>query len=82
MLFAFFATYLSCFIHAPHAPMQTVGMAKDLVAEVPKAKEMFDRASEILGYDLLKVGDAQLMGDTRNIMTRACWSTPRKCALL
>lgn len=31
-------------------------MAKDLVAEVPKAKEMFDRASEILGYDLLKVG--------------------------
>jgi [acyl-carrier-protein] S-malonyltransferase len=30
-------------------------MAKDLVAEVPKAKEMFDRASEILGYDLLKV---------------------------
>ncbi len=30
-------------------------MAKDLVAEVPKAKELFDKASEILGYDLLKV---------------------------
>jgi hypothetical protein len=30
-------------------------MAKDLVAEVPAAKELFDKASEILGYDLLKV---------------------------
>jgi malonyl CoA-acyl carrier protein transacylase len=34
---------------------QTVGMAKDLVESVPKAKEYFDKASEILGYDLLKV---------------------------
>jgi [acyl-carrier-protein] S-malonyltransferase len=31
-------------------------MAKDLVAEVPAAKAMFDKASEILGYDLLQVG--------------------------
>ena len=40
----------------PGQGAQTVGMAKDLVAEVPKAKELFDKASEILGYDLLKVG--------------------------
>lgn len=32
-----------------------VGMAKDLVAEVPAAKALFDKASEILGYDLLQV---------------------------
>lgn len=30
--------------------------AQDLVAEVPAAKELFDKAADILGYDLLKVG--------------------------
>ena len=30
-------------------------MAKDVVAEVPAAKDLFDRASDILGYDLLQV---------------------------
>eukprot|EP00955_Chlamydomonas_euryale_P065380 359219-Chlamydomonas_euryale.AAC.17 len=40
----------------PGQGAQTVGMAKDLVAEVPAAKELFDKASEILGYDLLQVG--------------------------
>eukprot|EP00199_Chlamydomonas_sp_CCMP681_P001930 CAMPEP_0119106276 /NCGR_PEP_ID=MMETSP1180-20130426/4006_1 /TAXON_ID=3052 ORGANISM="Chlamydomonas cf sp, Strain CCMP681" /NCGR_SAMPLE_ID=MMETSP1180 /ASSEMBLY_ACC=CAM_ASM_000741 /LENGTH=352 /DNA_ID=CAMNT_0007091577 /DNA_START=44 /DNA_END=1105 /DNA_ORIENTATION=- len=39
----------------PGQGAQSVGMAKDLVAEYPKAKEMFDKASEILGYDLLKL---------------------------
>uniref|UniRef100_A0A7R9YU04 Malonyl-CoA:ACP transacylase (MAT) domain-containing protein n=1 Tax=Chlamydomonas euryale TaxID=1486919 RepID=A0A7R9YU04_9CHLO len=39
----------------PGQGAQTVGMAKDLVAEVPAAKELFDKASEILGYDLLQV---------------------------
>lgn len=39
----------------PGQGAQAVGMAKELVAEVPKAKEMFDKASEILGYDLLKL---------------------------
>lgn len=39
----------------PGQGAQTVGMAKDIVAEVPKAKEMFEQASDILGYDLLKV---------------------------
>ena len=28
-------------------------MAANLVNEVPKAKELFDKASSILGYDLL-----------------------------
>ncbi len=39
----------------PGQGAQSVGMAKELVAEVPKAKEMFDKAKEILGYDLLQV---------------------------
>jgi len=30
-------------------------MAKDVATEIPAAKELFDRASEILGYDLLAV---------------------------
>jgi [acyl-carrier-protein] S-malonyltransferase len=28
---------------------------QDLVAECPAAKELFDKAADILGYDLLKV---------------------------
>ncbi|KAL6759079.1 malonyl coenzyme A acyl carrier protein transacylase [Haematococcus lacustris] len=39
----------------PGQGAQSVGMAKDLVAEVPAAKAMFDKASEILGYDLLQL---------------------------
>ena len=31
---------------------QTVGMASDLYATYPLVKETFDRASQILGYDL------------------------------
>lgn len=38
----------------PGQGAQTVGMAVDLCAEVPAAKDLFDRASEILGYDLLQ----------------------------
>ena len=34
---------------------QTVGMCKEVAAELPVAKELFDRASEVLGYDLLAV---------------------------
>lgn len=36
----------------PGQGAQSVGMCKDLV-EVPKAKEMFETASDIVGYDLL-----------------------------
>jgi [acyl-carrier-protein] S-malonyltransferase len=39
----------------PGQGAQYVGMAGQLVQDVPKAKELFDRASEVLGYDLLKV---------------------------
>mmetsp|Transcript_70041 Transcript_70041/g.146028 ORF Transcript_70041/g.146028 Transcript_70041/m.146028 type:complete len:370 (-) Transcript_70041:33-1142(-) len=38
----------------PGQGAQYVGMAGSLVEEVPRAKEMFDEASEVLGYDLLK----------------------------
>jgi hypothetical protein len=31
---------------------------QDLVAECPAAKELFDKAADILGYDLLKVRPA------------------------
>mmetsp|Transcript_25446 Transcript_25446/g.87156 ORF Transcript_25446/g.87156 Transcript_25446/m.87156 type:complete len:349 (-) Transcript_25446:702-1748(-) len=37
----------------PGQGAQKKGMCADLVAECPKAKEMFDTASEVLGYDLL-----------------------------
>lgn len=39
----------------PGQGAQYVGMAGKLVSEVPKAKEMFQQASEVLGYDLLKI---------------------------
>lgn len=39
----------------PGQGAQYVGMAEALAEEVPAAKEMFDRASELLGYDLLQV---------------------------
>eukprot|EP00879_Flechtneria_rotunda_P003738 GHRR01003976.1.p1 GENE.GHRR01003976.1~~GHRR01003976.1.p1 ORF type:complete len:351 (+),score=140.96 GHRR01003976.1:61-1113(+) len=39
----------------PGQGAQSVGMAKDLVAEVPAAKELFHKAADLLGYDLLKV---------------------------
>lgn len=32
-----------------------MGMCKDVVESVPKAKELFAQASDILGYDLLEV---------------------------
>jgi len=34
---------------------QAVGMGKDLVAAFPKAKELFERAGAILGFDLARV---------------------------
>jgi len=37
---------------------------QDLVAEVPAAKELFDKAADILGYDLLKVWPTNSMGDS------------------
>eukprot|EP01031_Cornospumella_fuschlensis_P047501 gene47501-58190_t len=37
----------------PGQGAQTVGMASSLCNEVPAAKALFDKASTILGYDLL-----------------------------
>jgi len=39
----------------PGQGAQYVGMCKDVVNEVPAAKALFDKASDILGYDLLQV---------------------------
>jgi len=39
----------------PGQGAQYVGMAGQLVADVPKAKELFDKAADVLGYDLLKI---------------------------
>lgn len=51
--FAAYAPKLAFFF--PGQGAQTVGMCKDLVAEVPAAKALFDRANTVLGYDLLQV---------------------------
>lgn len=39
----------------PGQGAQTVGMAKEAAEAVPAAKQLFERASDILGYDLLAV---------------------------
>jgi len=39
----------------PGQGAQTVGMGGPLAESLPAAKELFDRAAEILGYDLLKL---------------------------
>ena len=39
----------------PGQGAQFVGMCESVVKDVPAAKELFDQASEILGYDLLQV---------------------------
>ena len=51
----------------PGQGAQSVGMAKELCEECPAAAELFEKASAILGYDLLDVrerprGAAQLHG--------------------
>lgn len=53
----------------PGQGAQTVGMAAELTAEVPAAKELFDRATEQLGFDLLKLcveGPAEQLDATVN----------------
>lgn len=51
----------------PGQGAQTVGMAKDLCQELPAAKELFDQAGEILGYDLADIcfnGPAEKLNTT------------------
>ena len=52
----------------PGQGSQSIGMADDIVASSPAAKYLFDRATDILGYDLLKVthdGPEITLQDTR-----------------
>lgn len=39
----------------PGQGAQAVGMAKDLCTQLPAARELFDRAQSVLGYDLLSL---------------------------
>jgi [acyl-carrier-protein] S-malonyltransferase len=51
----------------PGQGSQTVGMARDLCAAVPPARQLFTEASEFLGYDLLEVcanGPAERLNST------------------
>ena len=51
----------------PGQGAQTIGMAKDLCQQLPVAKQMFDQAGEILGYDLADVcfnGPAEKLNST------------------
>jgi [acyl-carrier-protein] S-malonyltransferase len=51
----------------PGQGAQTVGMGKLLVETTPQAKEVFDKAAQVLGYDLLQVcleGPAEKLDST------------------
>jgi [acyl-carrier-protein] S-malonyltransferase len=51
----------------PGQGAQTVGMARDLSASLPAARQLFDEASAFLGYDLLDVcvnGSAERLNST------------------
>src|SRR3954471_10211335 len=51
----------------PGQGAQSVGMGRQLVESTPQAKEVFDRAATILGYDLLKIcteGPAEKLDST------------------
>ncbi len=51
----------------PGQGAQTVGMGRQLVVTTPAAKQLFDKAAEILGYDLMQVcleGPAEKLDST------------------
>jgi [acyl-carrier-protein] S-malonyltransferase len=51
----------------PGQGAQTVGMAKELCGAIPEAKQLFERASKVLGYDLADVcfnGPAEKLNST------------------
>ncbi|MGH2608387.1 MAG: ACP S-malonyltransferase [Tepidiformaceae bacterium] len=53
----------------PGQGAQSVGMGKDLYEQFPAARELFDRANEILGFELSKVifeGPEEELQQTRN----------------
>jgi [acyl-carrier-protein] S-malonyltransferase len=58
-----FTTYILC----PGQGAQTVGMGKDFYEKSPAAKQVFNRANEVLGFDLAKLafeGPAQRLNET------------------
>ena len=45
-----------CVLASPkEASLQQCYLVQDVVGEVPAAKELFQKAADILGYDLLKI---------------------------
>ena len=53
----------------PGQGAQAVGMAQELVTNFPAAKALFDKASEVLGYDLAELcisGPAEKLNITRH----------------
>ncbi len=63
----------------PGQGAQYVGMARELCAAVPRARELFDEASRLLGYDLLDVcsnGPAERLNATA-VSQPAIYVAPR-----
>ncbi len=53
----------------PGQGSQYVGMGKDLVASYPRARELYERADEVLGFPLSRIsfeGDAETLTATKN----------------
>merc|ERR1719230_2574175 len=48
----------------PGQGAQVVGMGAEVAAEVPAAAELYAKASEILGYDLLAIDDKAVLDKT------------------
>jgi len=62
------STPTTCAFLFPGQGAQTIGMAVDLCARVPRARAVFDRGRELLGFDVLEVcrgGPQEVLDSTR-----------------
>ncbi len=62
-------TVMSVAFVFPGQGSQFVGMGKDLYESEPKARELMDRAKDVLGYDILEImfeGDEETLKQTRH----------------